>query len=834
MSISPLPRWQGFNLSPQSAVGLLLLMAIGYLGNYWRWSFFFNIDFLFGSIAVWIVVCLYGTTWGAIAAFVASLCTFFIWHHPFSIITFTCEAIWVGLFFDRRRHNIVLLDAIFWFVVGMPLVLLFYRQIMQVEPVQVNIVLLKQAVNGIFNALIASLMLTHLPIHRWVKRPQSISTLSFQQTLLNLLVAFVFFPTLLLITFESWGVMDSIRMTSLAALNIASGNLSVEVQAWQDQRLEAVTELAQLAAQSPLTAPSLQQSLNLTQKIFADFRRLLIIDPTGKVLLASPTTAVSTTSATQAIAPLVPAEISQWRTLPKPQLSRVIQGPEDAQSRRLWLSAPIIDEELSGFVVAEVDPEIGVGALIKSHIGQQKLQITLVDKTQTIVATTSEQGVDFPWPDRHQSDQVKPLEANSYQWFPVNRGPAMARWGGSYFVQETAIAPDLPWTLVVELPAKDQVHYIEAAHTKNLSVLLLISGTGLFFATLLSRRLVQPLAKLTQVTTNLPHKLLDQDFVVRWPRSSVTELNSLMSNFQLMAGSLTQKFAEIKSVNEMLEQRVQERTQQLQTINAELAAEISERTKAEEKLKAYTLRLEQSNRELQDFASVASHDMQEPLRKIQAFGDRLKLKCAATLPPEGQDYLERMQNAAQRMQVLINDLLAFSRVTTKAQPFVPVSLSTIVHEVLSDLEVRIQQVNAHIEIGSLPTLAADPLQMRQLLQNLISNALKFHRPEVIPHIQIFSQPCHSEGMTSTISETEEPTFYQIRVADNGIGFDEKYLDRIFTVFQRLHSRSQYEGTGIGLAICRKIVERHSGQITASSQPGQGTTFIITLPTRQHS
>jgi signal transduction histidine kinase len=154
--------------------------------------------------------------------------------------------------------------------------------------------------------------------------------------------------------------------------------------------------------------------------------------------------------------------------------------------------------------------------------------------------------------------------------------------------------------------------------------------------------------------------------------------------------------------------------------------------------------------------------------------------------------------------------------------------------VLSDLEVRIHQVNAQIEIGSLPTLAADPLQMRQLLQNLISNALKFHRPEVIPRIQIFSQPCHSEETTSTMNETEEPTFYQIRVADNGIGFDEKYLDRIFTVFQRLHSRSQYEGTGIGLAICRKIVERHNGQITASSQPGQGTTFIITLPTRQHS
>jgi light-regulated signal transduction histidine kinase (bacteriophytochrome) len=299
-----------------------------------------------------------------------------------------------------------------------------------------------------------------------------------------------------------------------------------------------------------------------------------------------------------------------------------------------------------------------------------------------------------------------------------------------------------------------------------------------------------------------------------------------------MAATLNQKFWEIKSTNEMLEERVQERTQKLLIINTELEAEIAERQRTEEKLKAYTFKLEQSNRELQDFAFVASHDLQEPLRKIQAFGDRLKLKYSESLTNEGKDYLERMQKAAQRMQTLINDLLAFSRVTSKAQPFTPVNITKVLQEVLSDLEVHIQKVSAQIEIGDLPTIHADPSQMGQLLQNLISNALKFRREEEAPVVKIWGQLLERDEQLWTQDLSARP-MCQIMVEDNGIGFDEKYLDRIFTVFQRLHGRNEYEGTGVGLAICRKIVERHGGSITAKSILGQGATFIVTLPVEQY-
>jgi len=270
--------------------------------------------------------------------------------------------------------------------------------------------------------------------------------------------------------------------------------------------------------------------------------------------------------------------------------------------------------------------------------------------------------------------------------------------------------------------------------------------------------------------------------------------------------------------------------------------DITERKRVESALAQNAAELARSNAELEQFAFVASHDLQEPLRKIQAFGDRLKTKCNGAIAAEAHDYLERMQSASARMRTLIDDLLAFSRVIRSAEPFVPVELAKVTKEVLGDLEVRIEKSGARVEVGDLPVIEADPMQMRQLLLNLIGNSLKFQPPGAVPVVKIQARITHpglkdqTALLTRPSPNCEEAAVLgpvcEISVQDNGIGFDEKYSDKIFAVFQRLHGRNEYEGTGVGLAVCRRIADRHHGTILAKSKLREGATFIVTLPVSQ--
>jgi signal transduction histidine kinase len=225
--------------------------------------------------------------------------------------------------------------------------------------------------------------------------------------------------------------------------------------------------------------------------------------------------------------------------------------------------------------------------------------------------------------------------------------------------------------------------------------------------------------------------------------------------------------------------------------------------------------LVRSNAELDQFAAVASHDLQEPLRKLETFAERLDSTEADRLSDKGRDYVTRMGSAAARMRSLIEDLLRFSRVSSHEHPFADVDLSKVVREVVADMQVVIDEAEATVTIGDLPTVSADPLQMHQLFQNLLSNALKFRRPGVSPEVTI-------AGRAST-------PFAEIDVIDNGIGFEPAYNTRIFNVFERLHGSAAYPGTGIGLALCHKVVERHGGTIVAEGTPGKGAKFTVTLP-----
>ncbi|MGK7393986.1 MAG: sensor histidine kinase [Candidatus Cyclobacteriaceae bacterium M3_2C_046] len=264
-----------------------------------------------------------------------------------------------------------------------------------------------------------------------------------------------------------------------------------------------------------------------------------------------------------------------------------------------------------------------------------------------------------------------------------------------------------------------------------------------------------------------------------------------------------------KNLNAFLENKVEERTSELKKANEEL---------------------KRSNEELENFAYIASHDLQEPLRKIRAFGDMLAKKHANSLPEKAREYISRMQNASMRMQKLIDDLLNYSRVSRNFYDDMrPVNLKELVEEVLENMEAVVTDNDATISYNGLPTITGNRRQMSQLFQNLISNGIKFHKPDQRPVIKINSRQINSETLKTKYGLSSTHPHYELEVSDNGIGFKEKYLDKIFTIFQRLHGRFEYQGTGIGLAICRKVVENHHGVITAQSTPEEGSKFIIVIP-----
>ena len=280
--------------------------------------------------------------------------------------------------------------------------------------------------------------------------------------------------------------------------------------------------------------------------------------------------------------------------------------------------------------------------------------------------------------------------------------------------------------------------------------------------------------------------------------------------------------------------------QKMAAANKRLEEEIQKKIRSEEKINQLNRqlldnieRLKATNEELERFAYVASHDLQEPLRKIILFSDQLSVKYGDLLKAEGNDFVDRILKSSERMRMLIKNILSFSRSAVNTEAFEETDLNQLLDGILSDLEITINQKKATIKIDKLPTLRIVPGKFRQVFQNLIINALKFSKPNRSPEIHIYSDIVKGAQIADAKRELYNEDFCNIHVQDNGIGFEQKYANEIFVLFKRLNSYDKFEGTGIGLAICKKIIEQHSGFITVKSTPDQGTTFTLSVPMHSH-
>ena len=414
------------------------------------------------------------------------------------------------------------------------------------------------------------------------------------------------------------------------------------------------------------------------------------------------------------------------------------------------------------------------------------------------------------------------------------------------------------WAVVTEMPVSEAYQLVIQTIIANIIFTLIMALLAGWIGIYLSRRLSEPLVNLMKTALRIADGEIELLAEVKGP----TEISNLAKAFNSMTAQLREVISNLEQRSRYLQKTVQKYVkymsevgkgkldsrltlkkqknksddpliilgQQLNDTTANLHQMIKQiqDTSAklkqhEEKLLIYSKKLKKSNQELEHFAYIASHDLQEPLRKIQFFGDRLKTKYSGVLDEKAIDFVNRMNNAALRMEDFIKSLLLYSRVTTKAKPFSSVDLNEVIKEVVGDLEIRIHETKAEITIEKLPIIDADSLQMRQLFQNIIGNSIKYHRTDVSPKINI----------NCKIMEVEDKNVLcEVNIIDNGIGFDNKYSEQIFGLFQQLHGHSEYEGSGIGLSICKKIVEHHNGIIKAFSKIGEGSTFSIQLPLKQ--
>ncbi|HEX8236759.1 MAG TPA: ATP-binding protein [Abditibacteriaceae bacterium] len=783
---------------------LLLLLAAAIAGNYVRFPLVFGLDFLFGSVAVLVVVYCYGIRWGVAAAVVSSLYTLHLWHHPYALLIFTVEALFIGLAM-RRTPNMLLLDGMFWLLIGMPLVWIFYFQVLHTESTQTWLIMLKDAVNGIFNALIASLIVTHTPLRTWPGHTYRQPLVPINQAVFNICVGCVLFPTLLLLFTDSQETLHSVEWDIQNDLISQSEQTDGIFQVWRRRRFDIVRSIASLASGASGgssggatgLSPDLARNTTLLARAFPDFAAILVRTTDNKVS----TFYVADGALSTRLRPVLEQQAAQsLRSTVRDDMT----AHWDAEQPLAIMSVPTRSRAvmpgkapIRGVVVAALDLSY-VNQLMSAGLPSETMSASVIDAARRFVTSIGPQAIGGPQatevtllPNRAPGT-IRRFDNGIYHWLPPTSRPAVERWKNSIFVRETPIR-GTPWTLVLQAPLAQRHNALNTAFYGNLLLVLILLVATLLLASILSRALTLPLSRLAQETTGLPARVSRGEAALTFlqPRNPMLEIETLITNFQVMAGTLQQSFAELHSARQQLE------------IEQE--------------------RLTEANRLKDEFLAILSHEMRTPLVPIIGYADLIArgvLKEEDRV--EGARSIERNARAQLR---LIEDLLDVSRIITGKLSLQvgKVDLAQTIRDAMETVNLSARAKGIELkydELDHIPPILGDEARLRQVIWNLLSNAVKFTPQDgrVVVTLRRIA------------GETE------IAVADSGQGVTEDFLPHVFDRFRQGsdHLTRSAGGLGLGLAIVKHLVELHGGTITVhSAGEDQGTTFRLRLPARGH-
>jgi PAS domain S-box-containing protein len=532
-------------ITPKNALMLGLLLLLGVLGNYFTLPLFFGADFLFGSVFVLLILHLFGLRCSLIAALIVNSYTYVLWGHPYGFIIFTLEILFVGLFLRDKRRNLLLLDGLYWLLIGVPLNALIYYVILHMDITTTAFIILKQSVNGIFNALLVCLAINYIPWHRFPGRLRERRTVSIRETTFNLLVALVLIPALILTIIQIRGEMKRIENSAVVELQMLSSDIQSHLVSWHQQHLNPIMEIAQFATKTGISSPEkLTQDMEILNRSFPGFRAMHVENSAGITIACYPTENERGTTIGVSLAD------REWfkevKAGLKPVLSGVFLGDRLTMSPTAILSVPILKgEQFLGTATAALELQ-RINRFLEPYSRGKYVTITLTDSSNRVIASTAPDRVPMQKWDRKKNGIVSPIIATIYRWSPDEKNlPSMTRWRKSCFVQEVRIAPYIPWTLIIESPIAPLQKRLYGIYVQDLSILAVLVVLTLLMAFALSRWLAKPLANLASLTSSLPEKITMQQ-MIEWPMSETKEVESLIGNFQSMTQALEHSFQNIK------------------------------------------------------------------------------------------------------------------------------------------------------------------------------------------------------------------------------------------------------------------------------------------------